>query len=750
MRKILFLLGILACVNASAQTAYPYTTIAPGTTDNLPANDICGSYDVNGTVSTSLVCRKMTTSDLPGVAPIEGSGNVTVLNTNNQVVFRNTGAAVTYTLPIIGTGAGQATPSGFAIIIQNDGTGEITLTPGAGNTVGGQSTQLIPIGSGVNLTANSSTNWELNWFGSPGTSATFEIGSTNSNTINFKNTGVTNFAGAGIQVATGYVAALRLIPEGATLGGAAGINAPNTGVCAPGAGPGGTNPSCMGFYSNSGTGASVLGGWIDGSYNLDWFNGSIIVSGANFLQAPLLIPSSTSVASLAAFNNPASTTIGVVTNNAQAAIWDGSQDYTNYGNAMEIGTPAAGVTNPTFHWNDNVGTNGANGSVWALGTTTSSLQQCDRTVDSTGSLVTNIWCATRTTSSYAVPNSQFGYGSTAVQIGGSTGSVTLGPSAFGTAGIVTNTSAGLLGTVTALNTTQLTTLSASTNNTGTTGLGMTWPAATFTDNTAASGTVGTVEAVYSIAQPTIAGTQAGGTTFTSAATLYVVPPTNGTHVTGITTAYSFYGTGALGITGGGFINGAFKINDNNAGNFNLMSSSGATGTITIGNSSNTGKTNFPGLGSLTTAQTGSVCFSSTGGLLSYDPTNTCLVSDGRFKTGVAPLDAGIETVLLLRPVSYTLVPELDPDHVGRQVGLIAQDVAKVDERLISRYADGPDKGTPRGVRYQQLTAVLVKSVQQLNTKIDRQQLEIYALLVWCLGLTFRIQIASLYRRARSA
>jgi hypothetical protein len=81
-------------------------------------------------------------------------------------------------------------------------------------------------------------------------------------------------------------------------------------------------------------------------------------------------------------------------------------------------------------------------------------------------------------------------------------------------------------------------------------------------------------------------------------------------------------------------------------------------------------------------------------------------------------------VMALQPVSYDLKPEFNPEHLGNQVGLIAEDVAKVDPRLVAV----DDKGDPRGVRYMQLTAVLVKTIQQ-------QQYEIYALALWCLGLT---------------
>jgi hypothetical protein len=48
------------------------------------------------------------------------------------------------------------------------------------------------------------------------------------------------------------------------------------------------------------------------------------------------------------------------------------------------------------------------------------------------------------------------------------------------------------------------------------------------------------------------------------------------------------------------------------------------------------------------------------------------------------------------------------------VGLIAEDVEKGDPRLVAL----DDKGDPRGVRYMQMTAVLVKAIQDQQHEID--------------------------------
>jgi len=126
---------------------------------------------------------------------------------------------------------------------------------------------------------------------------------------------------------------------------------------------------------------------------------------------------------------------------------------------------------------------------------------------------------------------------------------------------------------------------------------------------------------------------------------------------------------------------------------------------------------LPNLATSSAAQTGSVC-SGTGGLLTVDTTTTCLLSDGRYKMNTEPLSGALAEVMQLNPVSYDLKPDVNPTHLGRQVGLIAQDVIKIDPRLASVYQSGPDKGTPSGVRYEQMVALLVKGMQEQQHEID--------------------------------
>lgn len=129
----------------------------------------------------------------------------------------------------------------------------------------------------------------------------------------------------------------------------------------------------------------------------------------------------------------------------------------------------------------------------------------------------------------------------------------------------------------------------------------------------------------------------------------------------------------------------------------------------------------PLLPSTSAAQTGTVCWSSTGGKLTVDTTVACLASTRKIKKNIDDLIDGIEIVKRLRPVAYDLREERA--HEGRQVGLVAEEVAEVDRRLVAM----DDNGEPRAVRYQQLTAVLVRAIQQQQVQIAELRGEVAAL-----------------------
>ena len=131
--------------------------------------------------------------------------------------------------------------------------------------------------------------------------------------------------------------------------------------------------------------------------------------------------------------------------------------------------------------------------------------------------------------------------------------------------------------------------------------------------------------------------------------------------------------------------------------------------------SSAGAVAMPALSSSSAVTTGTVCWSTGTGNLTVDTTTTCLLSSGKYKQDERPLDIGLRQVLALKPVSYQLKAQFNPSRLGEQIGFFAEDVAKVDERLVSKETDG----SPHAVRYQQMTALLTKAIQEQQTQINR-------------------------------
>jgi hypothetical protein len=108
-------------------------------------------------------------------------------------------------------------------------------------------------------------------------------------------------------------------------------------------------------------------------------------------------------------------------------------------------------------------------------------------------------------------------------------------------------------------------------------------------------------------------------------------------------------------------------------------------------------------------------------------TVACLASSARFKNRIKPLNVGLNEILKLRPVSFYYKPEgifaTNQNFQRERVGLIAEDVAKVDARLVGYEKDGI---TPRTVGYEQIVPVLIKAVQEQQKEIEGLKRQIRA------------------------
>lgn len=146
-----------------------------------------------------------------------------------------------------------------------------------------------------------------------------------------------------------------------------------------------------------------------------------------------------------------------------------------------------------------------------------------------------------------------------------------------------------------------------------------------------------------------------------------------------------------------------------------------------------GIVNMPGLSSSSAATTGTVCWTTVSGLLNVDTTTTCLLSAMRFKKEIKDSEFGLEEVMKMRPRTFKY--DIGSNEINlqrRQVGFVAEEMYKVVPELVSLEPNGKDL---KSVAYQNLTAVLVKAIQEQQKQIDRIENDRSGhrcyLLFWC-------------------
>jgi hypothetical protein len=87
----------------------------------------------------------------------------------------------------------------------------------------------------------------------------------------------------------------------------------------------------------------------------------------------------------------------------------------------------------------------------------------------------------------------------------------------------------------------------------------------------------------------------------------------------------------------------------------------------------------------------------------------------RYKTAVQPLLSGLDIISQLRPITFTW--KTDGKH---DLGLAAEDVAKVEPLLVTRNPDGQIEG----VKYDHLNVVLINAIKQQQEQLELQQKQI--------------------------
>ena len=102
-----------------------------------------------------------------------------------------------------------------------------------------------------------------------------------------------------------------------------------------------------------------------------------------------------------------------------------------------------------------------------------------------------------------------------------------------------------------------------------------------------------------------------------------------------------------------------------------------------------------------------------------DGTTWTNASDRRLKKDIAPIGYGLGEIMALRPVNYEM-----KSNGKQQIGFIAQEVRDILPELVSGTEGDVEKGETLGMSYGNLTAVLVKGMQEQQAIIQKQQADI--------------------------
>ncbi|MGH9780199.1 MAG: tail fiber domain-containing protein [Candidatus Acidiferrales bacterium] len=220
----------------------------------------------------------------------------------------------------------------------------------------------------------------------------------------------------------------------------------------------------------------------------------------------------------------------------------------------------------------------------------------------------------------------------------------------------------------------------------------------------------------------IAPTWTGDHIFTPASgTAIVINAATGAQGEQINGAFAHFAIIVIGNPGTGVSEGVDIVAGTNSADFglNVLNTSSQPMLQVHGN----GAVSVPELASSSGAATGALCWTTSTGNVTVNTTTTCTTSSDAFKNHIATIGhlSGLTELMRFRPVSYFYNDTSMSD--GEQVGLVAEEVQKIDPRLVAYELGSTTK--LQGVRYPQLEAVIIQAVQQ----------QAYLSLFWLLLLT---------------
>jgi hypothetical protein len=122
-------------------------------------------------------------------------------------------------------------------------------------------------------------------------------------------------------------------------------------------------------------------------------------------------------------------------------------------------------------------------------------------------------------------------------------------------------------------------------------------------------------------------------------------------------------------------------------------------------------------------QSGTVCYSTSIGALTYDATLGCLSSLEEMKDIHGPITGALAEVEKMKPFWFTPINRPAGSDLAEQPGFGAHQIETVDPRLVGYGEDGK----LRGVRYMEMTAVLAAAIQELKADNDNLRHEVETL-----------------------
>jgi trimeric autotransporter adhesin len=156
---------------------------------------------------------------------------------------------------------------------------------------------------------------------------------------------------------------------------------------------------------------------------------------------------------------------------------------------------------------------------------------------------------------------------------------------------------------------------------------------------------------------------------------------------------------------------------NITGNSNICIGAGVTGNAGEANSIRIGD-NLPSMEGISACYIGAIYGQVTSMglpvLINSSGKLGVILSSRRFKKDIKPMDEASEAILSLKPVTFHY--KTDKQETP-QFGLIAEEVAKVNQDLVVRDKDGE----PLSVRYDQLNAMLLNEFLKEHRKNEEQQ-----------------------------